>query len=138
MKDLKKENKLVSDSIYIGQVLSVPVHGFQMDEGTYIVNPGDTLFNISKRFGVSLKELKQVNGLKQDMVLIGQHLVIPGEIDFAEATIIGAADNFTIEVESDGEAIPLKVSYGTAREFEEIAGRRVVVGYKNGALINIQ
>jgi LysM repeat protein len=138
VKDLKKENKLVSDSIYVGQALSVPTHGFENNEGIYVVNPGDTLFNISQRFGVSLKEIRQANGLKEDMVLIGQQLVIPGEIEFMEATINGAADNFTIEVESDGKAIPLKVSYGTAREYEEFAGQRVFLAYKNGALISIQ
>lgn len=138
LKDLKKENKLVTDSIYVGQALSVPTHGFENNEGIYMVNPGDTLFNISQRFDVSLKELKQANGLKKDMVLIGQQLIIPGEIEFIEATINGAADNFTIEVESDGKAIPLKVSYGTAREYEDIAGQRVFVAYKNGALISLQ
>ncbi|GAM12651.1 cell wall-binding protein [Mesobacillus selenatarsenatis SF-1] len=138
VKDLKRENKLVGDSIYVGQALSVPTHGFENNEGVYVVNPGDTLFNISQRFGVSLKEIKQANGLKEDMVLIGQQLVIPGEIEFMEATVTGAADNFTIEVESDGKAIPLKVSYGTARKYQDFAGQRVFITYKNGALISLQ
>ncbi|WNF22780.1 LysM peptidoglycan-binding domain-containing protein [Mesobacillus jeotgali] len=138
VKVLKKENELVTDSIYVGQVLSVPTHGFVTNEATYIVNPGDTLFNISQRFDVSLKELKKANGLKQDMVLIGQQLFIPGDIEFMEATVNGAADNFTVEFEADGKAIPLKVSYKTARKYEELAGQRVVAAYKNGALINIQ
>ena len=138
VKDLKRENKLVSDSIYVGQALLVPTHGFENAEGMYVVNPGDTLFNISQRFGVSLKELKEANGLKKDMVLIGQHLIIPGEIEFMEAIISGAADNFTVEFETDGEAIPLKVSYGTARDYGELEGQQVLVSFKNGALINIQ
>jgi LysM repeat protein len=137
VKDLKGENKLVNDSIYIGQALSVPTHGFESAEGMYIVNPGDTMFNISQRFGVSLKELKKANGLKKDMVLIGQQLAIPGEIKFMEAIVNGAADNFTVEFEADGKAIPLKVSYGTARKYEDFAGQRIFIAYKNGALINI-
>ena len=136
--DLKRENKLVSDSIYVGQALSVPTHGFETDEGMYVVNPGDTLFNISQRFDVSQKELKQANGLKEEMVLIGQQLVIPGEIEFMEATINGAADNFTVEFETDGKAVPLKVSFGTARKYGELEGQRVLVSFKNDALINIQ
>jgi LysM repeat protein len=137
VKDVKTENKLANDSIYVGQALSVPTHGFETEEGIYVVNPGDTLFNISKRFDVSLKELKQANGLKENMILIGQQLVIPGEIDFMEATVNGAADNFTVEFETDGEAVPLKVSYKTAQNYEELAGQRVFVAYRNGALINI-
>lgn len=136
--DLKKENKLVTDSIYVGQALSVPTHFYDTNEGEYVVNAGDTLFNISQRFDVSLKELKEANGLKNDMVLIGQQLVIPGEIEFIEATVTGAADNFTVEFETDGEAVPLKVSYGTARKYEELAGYQVLVTFKNGSLINLQ
>ncbi|MCM3123795.1 MULTISPECIES: LysM peptidoglycan-binding domain-containing protein [unclassified Mesobacillus] len=136
--DLKKENKLVTDSIYVGQALSVPTHGYDIHEEFYEVNAGDTLFNISKRFGVSLKELKEANGLKKDMVLIGQHLLIPGNIEVMESTVNGAADNFTVEFETDGKAIPLKVSYGTARKYQELAGQQVIVTFKNGALINIQ
>jgi hypothetical protein len=41
-----------------------------------------------------------------------------------EATVPGAADNFTVEFETDRKAIPFKVSYGTAREYEEFAGKR--------------
>ncbi|WP_213370055.1 LysM peptidoglycan-binding domain-containing protein [Mesobacillus boroniphilus] len=136
--DLKKENKLVNDSIYVGQALSVPTHIYDTSEGIYVVNAGDTLFNISQRFDVNLKELKQTNGLKEDMVLIGQQLVIPGEIEIMEATVTGAADNFTVEFETDGEAVPLKVSYKAARKYEELAGQRVLVSFKNDALINIQ
>jgi LysM repeat protein len=136
IKDLIKENKLATESIYIGQTLSVPTHFYDLNEGMYIVNPGDTLYNISQRFDVSLKELKQANNLKQDMVLIGQQLMIPGEIEFVEATVTGAADNFTVEFEIDGKAISLKVSYGTAQKYQQLSGNPLFVSYKNGALIN--
>lgn len=138
IKELMKENKLAAESIYIGQALSVPTHVYDLHEGMYVVNPGDTLFNISQRFDVSLKELKEANGLKQDMVLIGQKLMIPGEIEFMEATVVGAADNFTVEFDIDGKAIPLKVSYGTAQKYQQLSGNPLFVSYKNGALINIQ
>ncbi|WP_246017758.1 muramidase family protein [Mesobacillus subterraneus] len=138
VKDLMTENRLTTESIYIGQALSVPTHAYDPQEGVYVVNPGDTLFNISQRFGISLQELKKANGLKQDMVLIGQKLDIPGEIEVMEAKVVGAADNFTVEFETEGHAIPLKVSYGTAREYQNLAGQTLLVAYKNGALINIQ
>ncbi len=44
----------------------------------HAVIKGDTLYNISKRYGVKLNALKQANGLTGDIISIGQTLVIPG------------------------------------------------------------
>ncbi|MEW6334784.1 MAG: NlpC/P60 family protein [Thermodesulfobacteriota bacterium] len=44
---------------------------------TYQVQPGDTLFDISKRMGVSLKHLKKANLLRSTKLKPGQTLVIP-------------------------------------------------------------
>jgi LysM repeat protein len=136
VKDLMKENKLTKETILVGQALTVPTHFYGIEEGIYTVNPGDTLWNIAKRFDVSMEELKEVNHLSKNMVLIGQQLIIPGEIEFMDAIVTGAADNFTVEFEADGEAIPLNVAYGTARDYQELAGQHLVISYKNGALIN--
>ena len=130
--ELMKENKLTGETIKVGQVLNVPTHFYESDEDIYTVNPGDTLYNISKRFDVSLKELKEANSLTKDMVLIGQQLVIPGDIEVMEATVTGAADNFTVEFDKNGQAIPLKVAYGTARKYQELSGYEVLITYKNG------
>jgi|GEM_PF-3763701 len=43
----------------------------------YTVKRGDTLYSIAKKLGVSVDELKRVNGLKSDEILIGQKLKIP-------------------------------------------------------------
>lgn len=135
--DLMKENILTDEKIKVGQVLNVPTHFYESDEDIYTVNPGDTLFNISKRFDLSIKELKEANSLSKDMVLIGQQLIIPGETESMTATVTGAADNFTVEFDKKGKAVPLKVAYGTARQYQELAGYEVLITYKNGAVINI-
>ena len=45
----------------------------------YIVQEGDTLWNVALRFGVSLDDLAQANGLGNDAMLrTGDRLVIPG------------------------------------------------------------
>lgn len=42
-----------------------------------IVKVGDTLFSIAKKYMISLADLKTVNGLSTDRILVGQMLVIP-------------------------------------------------------------
>ncbi|MCD6156705.1 MAG: LysM peptidoglycan-binding domain-containing protein, partial [Candidatus Atribacteria bacterium] len=46
----------------------------------YIVQPGDTLWEISRKQGVSLEDLMDANGLTEDSVLrVGAKLVIPSK-----------------------------------------------------------
>jgi LysM repeat protein len=42
-----------------------------------IVKAGDTLFGIAKRYAIALSDLKTINGLRGDRILVGQMLVIP-------------------------------------------------------------
>ncbi len=43
----------------------------------YLVVPGDNLTYISKRFGITLKELRQANNLTSDRLSIDQKLIVP-------------------------------------------------------------
>ena len=44
---------------------------------TYIVLEGDTLFGISKQFGVSVSEIKSANKLESNTIFVGNVLIIP-------------------------------------------------------------
>lgn len=46
--------------------------------GTYTVQPGDNLFRISLRFGITVRALQQANGLTSNLIYVGQVLTIPG------------------------------------------------------------
>jgi LysM repeat protein len=46
-------------------------------EQTHTVQSGDTLYNISRRYGVTVDQLKQRNGIVGDMIRVGQQLIIP-------------------------------------------------------------
>ena len=50
----------------------------------YVVQNGDYLAKLSKRFNVTIASLKKVNGLKGDMIRVGQTLKIPGKVDVGE------------------------------------------------------
>ncbi len=49
---------------------------------TYVVQRGDTLFSIARRFGVTLEQLRQLNGIGSDnLIHVGQRLIIvPGPV----------------------------------------------------------
>ena len=53
-------------------VTPIPVSG-----GTYVVQPGDTLYSIARRYGVTVAALKAVNGLTSDFILAGVTLRLP-------------------------------------------------------------
>ena len=71
--------------IYAGQKLNLPgsSDSFQpappSGGGRYTVRPGDTLWAIGARFGVSYQAIAQANGITNpNLIYAGQSLVIPG------------------------------------------------------------
>ena len=70
--------------------------------------------------------------MTNDMVLIGQKLIInPSNLMKTTATVVGAADNFSVEFTINGEPTVLQVAYGTAQNFGDISGKKVEVVYYN-------
>ena len=56
-----------------------PVYAQEGKEGpVYIVQSGDTLWDIASRFNVDLDELIAVNELEDNNLIVGQELIIPG------------------------------------------------------------
>ena len=78
--NLKELNNLDSNILNIGQKLLIKsksdVEDIK-DYEVYIVNKGDTLYSISKKYDISLDELMDYNGLTTNILSIGQELKIP-------------------------------------------------------------
>lgn len=77
---LKRLNGLRSSKIKIGQTLKVSSSGSSkavLLNQHYSVASGDSLWSISKRFGVSVSALKRANNLRSSRLRVGQKLVIP-------------------------------------------------------------
>ena len=92
VKDLKGLNNLKGDTLQIGQGLmlrpgatveqprvavSPPALKKQVPAGNkYTVKNGDNLWDLGRKFGVTVSELKLLNGLKSDSLHIGQVLIL--------------------------------------------------------------
>jgi len=50
----------------------------------YIVQNGDYLAKISKKFNVTISAIKRLNNMQSDMLRVGQKLKLPGKIDVGE------------------------------------------------------
>jgi len=81
---LKRTNGLRSSRIYPGKELRIPApvekstrKKTALRPGTYKVRKGDTLYDIARRFGVSISELRRANGLQTSRIYPGDVLRIP-------------------------------------------------------------
>jgi len=53
---------------------------------TYEVQPKDTLIDIATKFGITVEQLRTANGLKGDLIRVGQKLTIPTRVGEPVAT----------------------------------------------------
>ena len=78
--DLIKLNNLNDLTLQINQQLKVPkINNNEPpinNTEIYIVQKGDTLWSISRKFNISVNELKQLNNLTNNLLSIGQQLKI--------------------------------------------------------------
>lgn len=75
--ELKTKNGLTSNLIKVGQELNVSHSDYKKvssDSSIWTVSKGDTLYSISKRNGLTVDELKSLNGLTDNLILVGQTL----------------------------------------------------------------
>ena len=80
VKELIELNNLNNLTLQINQKLEVPktiiVEPEENDTEIYIVEKNDTLWSISRKFNISVNELKELNNLTNNLLSIGQELKI--------------------------------------------------------------
>lgn len=81
---IMNKNNLISGVLKEGQTIIIPSDVestgediIENDINTYVVKKGDTLYLISKTYGVPINDIKYANNLTSDILTIGQVLTIP-------------------------------------------------------------
>lgn len=75
---LKKLNNLTNNLLSIGQILKLPTtEDISTTEESYIVQSGDTLYSIARKFNTNVNELIRLNNLSGTALRVGQILKLP-------------------------------------------------------------
>ena len=120
---LKQNNHLNSDTIYVGQVLSLgqatstsshsqssaSAQSSSPTNGTYMVKAGDTLWSIANANDMTVAQLKQKNDLSNDTIYVGQTL----NVSSAKSTSATSTPSATYTVKSGDSLWKIASANGT-------------------------
>ncbi len=77
--EIQSSNEVLKQGLKIGQTIRVPYiekNAVPAGAALHKVNPGETLFSISKKYGISVDSLKQWNKLIGNDLSVGQALIV--------------------------------------------------------------
>lgn len=141
IKDLLSENPQLEEGLKLGQVIRIPVKKvdtkltggnaptLQGDTLIHEVLPKETLYALTKRYGVSAKDLQKANPALKDGLKIGMELIIPQP----EEAVKGVDESALKPAEEDSFLLhfvePQQTLYSLALEYDvNIDSIRIVNG----------
>lgn len=77
--DIKKENNLKSNTLWIGKKLQITVNLKDRPIRKHTVTRGEFLSKIASKYDVGVSSIREANHLKSDNLAIGQVLIIPNK-----------------------------------------------------------
>ena len=113
-----------------------PVPPQESEYTVYIVQRGDYLAKISKKYNITISSIKRLNNLKNDNIRIGQKLKLPGKVEVGEQKV---PDGAVAKPQSQAKATTKTyASYtGATKEYVVKSGDTLgAIAYGNG--INIR
>ncbi|MDR4434551.1 C40 family peptidase [Bacillus tequilensis] len=140
---IKSENHLRSDIIFVGQTLSIngksasSKSSSSSSSSTYKVKSGDSLSKIAKQYGTTVSELKKLNGLKSDLIRIGQVLKLKGSTSSTSSSSskVSTSSASTYKVKSGDSLSKIASKYGTTvSKLKSLNGLKSDVIYVNQVL----
>ncbi|NPC92007.1 LysM peptidoglycan-binding domain-containing protein [Bacillus sp. WMMC1349] len=127
---IKQENQLTSDMIYVGQTLSINGSSSTTQSTTsttYKVVSGDSLWKIANTHNMTVNELKSLNSLTSDIIYVGQVLKVKGTTSTSPNTTSptgsSSSDSTTYKVISGDSLSKIAKSYNmTVEELKSLNG----------------
>ena len=87
--ELQAANNLTNDAVKAGQTLVIPAKGEaakhaaatkpEQKTSKYTVRKGDNLGKIAAKHGITVDQLKELNNLTDNNIMVGQSIVVPGD-----------------------------------------------------------
>ncbi|ANP66018.1 N-acetylmuramoyl-L-alanine amidase [Vibrio alginolyticus] len=77
--DIRRENNLKSDTLWVGQKLKITVAVKDKPIRKHKVSRGEFLGKIASKYGVSVSSIRKANNLRSDQLAVGQVLIIPNK-----------------------------------------------------------
>ncbi|WNS75806.1 LysM peptidoglycan-binding domain-containing protein [Bacillus sp. DTU_2020_1000418_1_SI_GHA_SEK_038] len=76
---MKARNKKVAITTAAGAITAIILLNGKAEaySSAYTVKPKDNLYNLSKKYQVSVEQLMEVNGLVSEKIIVGQRLLLP-------------------------------------------------------------
>lgn len=80
---LKSLNNLSNDNLSVGQLLKLPSSVSdekpekEPPKNTYVVQKGDTLYSVSRKYNTTVEQIKKLNNLTSNNLSIGQVILVP-------------------------------------------------------------
>ena len=93
--EIKKINNLKSNILSVGQVLLLPIKNSDdniIPDNIYIVKNGDSLYSIALNNNTSVDEIKRLNNLSNNIINIGQQLLLSDLNNNSDYYVIKAGD----------------------------------------------
>ena len=128
--ELKELNDLSNNNLSIGQKLLIKDTSSSDELGVYYtVKSGDTLYGISKEYGLSVDELKSINNLNNNNLSVGQKLLVSGT---GENLMGGDFDTYIVKSGDNLYAIARKygITGDKLKDINNLSNNNLSIGQK--------
>ena len=139
---LKKLNGLKSNNIYVGQKLKLTNTGSSSNTSSntnnavisgnsiHTVRSGEYLSGISERYNISIKALKEINGLKSNNIFVGQKLKVSTNSNTSTNSIKTITHTVRSGESLSGIALKYGVKLADIKRWNNLKKNSLLIGQK--------